>query len=197
MRFTVQGSVRHPPVSHRAPRPHRHTSSTATTRFDSKELIAELRVTTQADDGISSTRFLTAASALLFRRRQAGISITVDEGIAVHMAYALLDSGQQVSDPFPIWGTSGFRDYQTYMSLTDPGAEHLDGTTFKASHLHGSIVHVEHLERGISRRREDLEPYRIPSPKTVSRVRLHADSSAPTSTYIGRPMFDGTWMIRC
>lgn len=77
------------------------------------------------------------------------------------------------------------------MSLTDPGAGHLDGTTLKASHLHGSIVHVEHLERGISRRREDLEPYRIPSPKTVSRMRLHAGSSAPTSTYIGRPMFDG------
>lgn len=171
--------------------PHSHSSSAATTHFNSKELIAELRVTTPADDGISSARFLTAASALLFRRRQAGISITVDEAIAVRVAYALLDSGLQFSEPFPIWGTSGFRDYQTYMSLTDPGAGHLDGTTLKASHLHGSIVHVEHLERGISRRREDLEPYRIPSPKTVSRVRLHAGSSAPTSTYIGRPMFDG------
>lgn len=171
--------------------PQNHSTSAGTAHFYPTELVTELRVMTSGENNSSSAHFLSAASALLFRRRQAGISLTVDEAIAVRVAYTLLDVGHHFGEPYPIWGTSGFRDYQTYMSLTDPGAGHLDGTTLKACHLHGSIVHVEHLERGISRRREDLEPYRIPSPRTISRVRLHAGSSAPTSTYIGRPMFDG------
>ncbi|VTR76351.1 hypothetical protein [Cellulomonas hominis] len=136
--------------------------------------------------------FLAAASALLGSRREAEDNLTVDERIAVRAAYWLLDQGVQIPGSFPIWGTSGFRDVQTYASITDPGEGHLAGTTVFPGNLHGVIVHVEHLERGVDRSRDELEPYRIPSPRMVARVRLHVGAAAPTSSYIGRPLFDGT-----
>jgi hypothetical protein len=135
--------------------------------------------------------FLAAASYLIAPRRDAADNLTVDERIAVRAAYWLLDQGVHIPGSYPIWGTSGFRDVQTYASITDPGEGHLAGTTMFPGYLHGVIVHVEHLERGVDRRRDELEPYRIPSPRTVARVRLHVGSAAPTSSYIGRPLFDG------
>ncbi|WP_454131976.1 hypothetical protein [Microbacterium lacticum] len=136
--------------------------------------------------------FLAAASALIAYRRDGEDNLTIDERIAVRAAYWLLDQGVHIPGPYPIWGTSGFRDVQTYASITDPGEGHLAGTTRYPGYLHGVIVHVEHLERGVSRSREELEPYRIPSPRTVARVRLHTAEAAPTSSYIGRPLLDGT-----
>lgn len=137
-------------------------------------------------------RFLAAITQLLELRRNSGDHLTPDERIAVRAAYWLIDRGVQIPTSYPIWGTSGFRDVQTYASITDPGEGHLAGTVLRQENLHGVIVHVEHLERGVDRSREELEPYRIPSPRTVARVRLHVGSSAPTSSYIGRPLFDGT-----
>ncbi|MDC4233744.1 hypothetical protein M3T53_08510 [Actinomyces sp. B33] len=135
--------------------------------------------------------FLAAVSELIAHRRDHEDNLTVDERIAVRAAYWLLDQGVRIPGPYPIWGASGFRDVQTYASITDPGEGHLAGTTRYPGYLHGVIVHVEHLERGISRSREELEPYRIPSPRVVARVRLHAGRAAPTSSYIGRPLLDG------
>ncbi|MBM7767788.1 hypothetical protein [Glutamicibacter nicotianae] len=137
-------------------------------------------------------RFLAAITQLLELRRNSGDHLTPDERIAVRAAYWLIDRGIQIPTSYPIWGTSGFRDVQTYASITDPGEGHLAGTVLRQENLHGVIVHVEHLERGVDRSREELEPYRIPSPRTVARVRLHVGSAAPTSSYIGRPLFDGT-----
>ena len=137
-------------------------------------------------------RFLAAITQLLELRRNSGDHLTPDERIAVRAAYWLIDRGVQIPTSYPIWGTSGFRDVQTYASITDPGEGHLAGTVLRQENLHGVIVHVEHLERGVDRSREELEPYRIPSPRTVARVRLHVGSAAPTSSYIGRPLFDGT-----
>ena len=136
--------------------------------------------------------FLAAASELIAYRRDRNDNLTVDERIAVRAAYWLLDQGVHIPGKYPIWGTSGFRDVQTYASISDPGEGHLAGTTRYPGYLRGVIVHVEHLERGVSRSREELEPYRIPSPRTVARVRLHAGEAAPTSSYIGRPLLDGT-----
>lgn len=135
--------------------------------------------------------FLAAASYLIAVRRDAEDNLTVDERIAVRAAYWLLDQGVHIPGSYPIWGTSGFRDVQTYASITDPGEGHLAGITMFPGYLHGVIVHVEHLERGVDRGRDELDPYRIPSPRTVARVRLHVGSAAPTSSYIGRPLFDG------
>ena len=113
--------------------------------------------------------FLAAASELIAYRRDRNDNLTVDERIAVRAAYWLLDQGVHIPGKYPIAGTTRYPGY-----------------------LRGVIVHVEHLERGVSRSREELEPYRIPSPRTVARVRLHAGEAAPTSSYIGRPLLDGT-----
>jgi hypothetical protein len=136
--------------------------------------------------------FLAAVSELVAHRRDNEDNLTVDECIAVRAAYWLLDQGVHLAGTYPVWGTSGFRDAQTYASITDPGEGHLAGTTQYPGYLRGVIVHVEHLERGVTRSREELEPYRIPSPRTVARVRLHTGSAAPVSSYIGRPLLDGT-----
>ncbi|MGO1851899.1 MAG: hypothetical protein ACTH0V_00635 [Microbacteriaceae bacterium] len=145
-----------------------------------------------ASGGDAEQNYLAAVCALIDYRRERRESLAVAERIAVRVAYALLDAGARVADMHPHWGTSGFRDIQTYASITDPGEGHLDGTCTVPERLRGVIVHVEHLERGVDRSREALEPYRIPSPRTVARVRLHAGRAAPTSSYIGRPLIDGT-----
>ncbi|MGZ2224547.1 hypothetical protein [Glutamicibacter nicotianae] len=103
-------------------------------------------------------RFLAAITQLLELRRNSGDHLTPDERIAVRAAYWLIDRGVQIPTSYPIWGTSGFRDVQTYASITDPGEGHLAGTVLRQENLHGVIVHVEHLERGVDRSREELEP---------------------------------------
>ena len=165
--------------------------SLAQVRFASHGLIVDLQIDhPRRADGAEN--YLTAVRALTARRRDAEENFRIDERIAVRAGYWLLDRGVHVRGDFPSWGTSGFRDVQTYASITDPGEGHLAGTTRYLGFLHGVIVHVEHLERGVDRSREELEPYRMPSPRTVARVRLHTGDAAPTSSYIGRPLLDGT-----
>lgn len=125
------------------------------------------------------------------RLRSAGLRPNPEEEIAFYAIAQTIDQSGHIPLPYQPWVTSGFRDYQTYMSITDPGEGHLDGTLLSAENLEGVIVHIEHLERGVQIPRGELEPYRIPSPKTISRIRLALGDDAPSSSYVGRPMFDG------
>ncbi|THV40220.1 zinc-binding dehydrogenase [Glycomyces buryatensis] len=137
--------------------------------------------------------FLEAIARHLADAREHGHRPTADETLAVYLAYTLINDGDRLPIPAKPWGSPGFRDIQTYMSVTDPGEGHLLGTTRDATYLNGVIVHVEHLERGITQSREDVEPYRIPNPpRVISRVRLHTGTIAPVSSYVGRPMFEGS-----
>lgn len=155
-----------------------------------------------ADDGVlvsastesaaQGTDFLGSVSAFLTASRDNRSAASADEKLAVRLAYTAINDGEQLRLPAKPWGSPGFRDVQTYMSVTDPGEGHLLGTTRERSYLNGVIVHVEHLERGIEQSREEVEPYRIPIPRIITRVRLHTGFEAPVSSYVGRPMFEGS-----
>ncbi|MEV1025087.1 hypothetical protein [Streptomyces sp. NPDC050264] len=136
-------------------------------------------------------QYLRAVSQLLSAARGEGRALTHAEQIAVQVAYFLLDQGARIDEDFQLWGAAGFRTRQTYLSITDPGEGHVLGSTLREAHLDGTVVHVEHIERAESEDREACEPYRLPSIRTIARVRLHTGVRAPISVYVGRPMFEG------
>ena len=113
------------------------------------------------------------------------------ESFAVAAAHVALGDGGRPQTAYRHWVSPGFRDHQTYMSVTDPGEGHLDGTVATSRRLDGVIVHVEHLERAGGAGRDEIEPYRIPHPPAVGRVRLAVGEDAPVSSYVGRPVFEG------
>ncbi|WP_212996667.1 hypothetical protein [Winogradskya consettensis] len=131
---------------------------------------------------LDALRDLTAAA------RRDGHRPTAEHLVAERFAFETLARGPGSACT---WGTSGFRDHQTYMSVTDPGEGHLDGTVRALANLDGVIVHIEHLERGGHQDRTHVEPYRIPDPRTVAQVRLLVGDDAPVSSYVGRPVFEG------
>lgn len=141
--------------------------------------------------GISTSNPVKAIQYIYKHRRDSNIHPTPSEEILFYALAQIMDKSGYFNLPYKPWITSGFRDHQTYMSITDPGEGHLDGTLLSSKYLQGVIVHIEHLERGVKIPRKSLEPYRIPSPKTISRIRLALGNDAPSSSYVGRPMFDG------
>jgi hypothetical protein len=143
----------------------------------------------EAPSPLLPAEFLRGVMALAAARRRAGGLPTRSELFATHVGATLIRRGVSPAGPLRVWDASGFRDHQTYMSVTDPGEGHLDGTARRSEHLDGVIVHVEHLERGTNQRRDELEPYRIPDTNVVGRVRLAIGADAPTSSYVGRPNF--------
>jgi len=132
---------------------------------------------------LAGLRLLTAAARRDGRRPSAA------HLVAERFAFDALSRG---AGSVRHWGTSGFRGHQTYMSVTDPGEGHLDGTVRALANLDGVIVHIEHLERGGHQDRTHVEPYRIPDPQTVRQVRLLVGDDAPVSSYVGRPVFEGS-----
>jgi hypothetical protein len=140
---------------------------------------------------LDAPEYLAAVEMLAAQARGARQHPSGSQLIAEQLAYAYLARGFRVPRPLRTWGTSGFRDHQTYMSVTDPGEGHLDGTTRETRYLDGVIVHIEHLERGRHQDRGEIEPYRMPHPQTVAKVRLILGSAAPSSSYVGRPTFEG------
>jgi hypothetical protein len=139
---------------------------------------------------LETTGFLQEICTLMELLRFEKRKPTNDEFIAIKVAHVLVLEARQIDYPYRSWGTSGFRDIQTYMSVTDPGEGHINGTCSDISLMKGVIVHIEHLERGNEQDREKVEPYRIPAIGTVAKVRLHVASDAPVSSYIGRPVFE-------
>ncbi|GAB3249799.1 hypothetical protein [Kineosporia babensis] len=150
-----------------------------------------LRITLPVGSSLmTSAQFLAAVAALQRRARQQSRPLSAAELMAEQAAHLLLAGGARFSGTYRSWGTVGFRDHQTYMSVTDPGEGHLDGTLREMGHLDGVIVHIEHLERGTRQTRGAVEPYRIPYPPMVARIRLALGADAPSSSYVGRPVFE-------
>ncbi len=56
--------------------------------------------------------------------------------------------------------------------------------------LHGTIVHIEYIDRGKIAEKSVTEAYRIPSVRHVARIRLVVGDTSPCTVYIGRPTFE-------
>jgi hypothetical protein len=140
--------------------------------------------------GGHSSSFVGAVATMLSSRRSQGRRMTPGESAAVEAAYRLLDRGVAIAGTHHPIGVSGFRRYQTPLSVADPGDSHVRVTCREAGLLRGLVVHVEHIDRDQEFDREKVEPYRMPAPITAARVRLHAGADAPCSVFIGRPVFE-------
>ena len=140
-------------------------------------------------DDLKKTEFIQQICRLNEILRLENRQPTQDELIAIQVATQLVQEGEQINFHYRHWQTFGFREIQTYMSITDPGEGHIYGTASNLDYLKGVIVHIEHLERG-NQDRQQVESYRIPNIKTTARVRLCIGSDAPISSYIGRPLFE-------
>ena len=115
---------------------------------------------------------------------------TLDESILIQLGYSLLEKSQHLPHKFQYLGTYGFRENQTYLSLADPGEGHINITTESNELLSGLVVHVEHIDRDKETDKERVEAYRLPSPIHIAKVRLHVGDKAPTTVFVGRPMFE-------
>jgi len=140
-------------------------------------------------DGSEATAFMTVITRLNELLRIENRPPTQVEFIAIQVAKHFVKTGERVDYPYTHWSTSGFRQHQSWMSITDPGIGHIQGTATNADYLQGIIVHIEHLERA-NQGRDQVESYRIPSNQDVAIVRLLIGSDAATSSYVGRPVFE-------
>ncbi|WP_226528766.1 hypothetical protein [Metabacillus niabensis] len=150
-------------------------------------LIGENKANTRE---LSISEYLNLISTLISTLRKQERKPTFEERLGIRIAYELLAKGNRFDSTIIPWGNSGFRDVQTYASITDPGIGHLYGTLDKNSNLKGVIVHIEHLERGGDQNREEMEPYRIPNFNIIGKVKLNVGKDAPSSSYVGRPVFE-------
>jgi hypothetical protein len=115
---------------------------------------------------------------------------SLDESVLIQLGYSLIQQAQHLPRKFMGLGTYGFRATQTWLSLADPGEGHIHVTTVDNDLLDGVVVHVEHIDRDKETDKERVEAYRLPSPINVAKVRLHLGDRAPSTVYVGRPMFE-------
>lgn len=134
--------------------------------------------------------FLAAVSEMIERARMAGRKLSGAEQFARAVAFQALEGGTTLPPAFRGIGVSGFRHYQTSLSLADPGEGHNLVTCLDALLLAGTIVHVEHIDRGKEIDREVVEAYRLPAPLNAARVRLQIGTAVPCTAYIGRTPFE-------
>jgi hypothetical protein len=139
---------------------------------------------------IGQLRFMASVCALMEDLRAAGRAATNDESVAIALAYDLLRQGVTIPSAYQSIGVSGFRDFQTNLSLADPGDGHIKVTSRDARLLRGLVVHVEHIDRDEEFDTELVEPYRLPAAVNAAKVRLHVGSQAPVTAFIGRPVFE-------
>ncbi|HLF25823.1 MAG TPA: hypothetical protein VJG32_05765 [Anaerolineae bacterium] len=139
---------------------------------------------------INHLRFMASVSALLEDLRAAQRPATNDEGVAIALAYDMLRQGTAVPSAYQSIGVSGFREFQTCLSLADPGDGHIKVTSRDGRLLRGLVVHVEHIDRDEEFDTELVEPYRLPAAVNAAKVRLHVGSHAPVTAFIGRPVFE-------
>lgn len=148
------------------------------------------RLQKAVDSSHQDLLFLARVMERLARLRSQGARWSREDRLAVQRAYHLIQRGVALPPSYLTLGTSGFRRYQTRLSLADPGPGHLFVTANDARLLDGTLVHVEHIDRDNISAKDKVEPYRLPAPRNVARVRLHVGSSAPVTAYVGRPMFE-------
>ncbi|XP_046343793.2 uncharacterized protein LOC124124623 [Haliotis rufescens] len=113
------------------------------------------------------------------RERQPSCS----EYLAFQLAYHKLAQGCRLNLPthMPI-GSPGFRPHtQTYLSFTDPGERHVQGTTRHLKRMQGTIIHVETPSRLPVEHPAQTQPSLL----GLAKVRLHTGSAAPTSACAG------------
>ncbi len=134
--------------------------------------------------------YLAAISTLFGQARTERRKMTASEHAALDVADWRMRSGVPLRTPFACLGTSGFREIQTWLSLADPGPDHVRITAWDGNLLRGLIVHVEHIDRDMIADKEKIEPYRLPAAWHAARARLRVGSAVPCSAFIGRPVFE-------
>jgi hypothetical protein len=152
-------------------------------RFYADRLRVHVEVESEGD-------FLAAISRLFSESRDTDRKLTAPEHAALDVADWRMRSGAPLRTPFACIGTSGFRVIQTWLSLADPGPDHVRITAWDGDLLHGLIVHVEHIDRDMIADKEKVEPYRLPAAWHAARARLRVGPDAPCSAFIGRPVFE-------
>ncbi len=153
-------------------------------RFTADRLRVHVEVVGQGDE------FLAAISSLFGNAREEERAMTASEHAALDVADWRMRSGEPLRTPFACLGTSGFRVIQTWLSLADPGPDHVRITAWDAELLRGLVVHVEHIDRDMIADKEKVEPYRLPAAWHAARARLRVGSATPCSAFIGRPIFE-------
>ena len=154
-------------------------------------------------DRAAATRFVASVAKLLQKIRGAGRKPNAAEAGLVRAAYEVLGHGTAVAIPYQSLGVPGFKPIQTWLFLTDPGEGHLQVTCHRKDLFEkgGAAVHIEHIDRDEeelipkpavpkSPRTLELEAYRLPAPINVAKVRLHIGPDAPSTAFIGRPVFE-------
>jgi hypothetical protein len=114
----------------------------------------------------------------------------LDERIGLQLVYALLEQGAVVRGPYKPLRVSGFRPIHAYLFNTDPGEGHITVSCADLALMRGTAVHVEHIDRDKEFNKEKVEAYRLPAAINAAKVRLHVGSDAPTTAFIGRPVFE-------
>lgn len=153
---------------------------------------------------LEAQRAISATSALLERRRRDNSALSaqarrgqpLEERLALQVVYALVGRGAVVRGPYQPLGISGFREIHSYLFNTDPGEGHITVSCADLALMRGTAVHVEHIDRDKEFNKEKVEAYRLPAAINAARVRLHVGSDAPTTAFIGRPVFEsGTFRL--
>ena len=134
--------------------------------------------------------YLEALSRLFGAARAQPREMTASEHAALDVADWRLRSGIPLRTAFACLGTSGFRDVQTWLSLADPGPDHVRITVWDKTLLDGLVVHVEHIDRDMIADKEKVEPYRLPAAWHAARARLRVGAAVPCTAFIGRPVFE-------
>jgi hypothetical protein len=155
------------------------------TRLDNHPSIAEA-----LERDVNQIRFMASVCGLLEDLRTEKRPATNDESVAIALAYDLLRQGVAVPSAYQSIGVSGFREFQTNLSLADPGEGHIKVTSQDLQLLRGLFVHVEHIDRDEEFDTELVEPYRLPAAVNAAKVRLNVGSHAPVTAFIGRPVFE-------
>ncbi|QBF26737.1 hypothetical protein EXN22_13905 [Pseudomonas tructae] len=138
----------------------------------------------------NAQRYLCVTSIMIDGARATNRRLSGVEQLARAVAYNMLEFGVTLPPGYQGIGVAGLRLWQTCLSLADPGEGHNLVTCLDARLLDGTVVHIEHIDRGKQTDREIAEAYRLPSPLNAARVRLQAGVAAPCTAYIGRPPFD-------
>lgn len=116
---------------------HTSSSSFVVTANDTYVLIHRISDRLPVRGNLETTEFLQEVCALMELLRSQKRKPTKDEFIAIKVAHVLVLEGRKIDYPYRSWGTSGFRDIQTYMSVTDPGEGHINGTCSDISLMRG------------------------------------------------------------
>lgn len=98
------------------------------------------------DESRQAQAFLAAVSATIEQARLAARTLAGVEQFARAAAYQVLELGTTMPPAFRGIGVSGFRLYQTSLSLADPGEGHNLVTCLNARLLAGTVVHIEHID---------------------------------------------------